>query len=362
MRTITLIQGLRAAAALAIAWHHILNDGIKLGISVPDWPGVSWDIGIDVFFVISGFVMVYSSQTMFAQPGATRWFLLRRVNRIVPLYWGMTTLFLLATQSGAELVHTTLGGPAYILASYAFIPYTRPDGLINPAYSLGWTLNFEMFFYLWFGLSLRFPRFGAVGFTAGVLMAGVVARQLGFVPGSAPLLVWTDPIITEFVFGMGIGCLALEAPPLGPALRAGLALGALALYFVLGFWMPDLLRPIRCGIPAAMAVAAAALGPEPSLTRSMRWVLLTLGDASYALYLVHPFPMRALEITWNRLHLTGVTAAVTYMVAALIASVVAAVMVHWWIEKPVTRALNRWTGTRHNAPVYSRRAVVEIKS
>ena len=81
----------------------------------------------------------------------------------------------------------------------------------------------------------------------------------------------------------------------------------------------------------SLVVAAAVLGRPIGVPS----VLLLLGDASYALYLVHPFAMRPVELVWQRLHLTGTTAAAIYAITALLLAIIGAICVHLWFERPV---------------------------
>jgi Acyltransferase family len=84
------IQALRAIAALLVFWGHAIN-AVHLKIEA-DFPHLYGPFGVDLFFVISGFVMVYSSERLFGQPGAPITFFVRRLARIVPLYWLATTV------------------------------------------------------------------------------------------------------------------------------------------------------------------------------------------------------------------------------------------------------------------------------
>ena len=87
------IQALRAIAALLVFWGHAINAVHLKGEA--DFPHLYGPFGVDIFFVISGFVMVYSSERLFGQPGAPITFFARRLARIVPLYWAATTILAL---------------------------------------------------------------------------------------------------------------------------------------------------------------------------------------------------------------------------------------------------------------------------
>src|SRR5665213_384 len=98
MKQIGAIQILRAVAALMVVLSHAQNDALREAIAngyrFTRFELLPWDSGVDLFFVISGFIMVYSSQRLFATPGAGGAFISRRLIRIVPLYWMITAIAL----------------------------------------------------------------------------------------------------------------------------------------------------------------------------------------------------------------------------------------------------------------------------
>src|SRR5690606_35064881 len=103
------------------------------------------DFGVDLFFVISGFIMVHVSRNQFARPGAPLDFVRRRLVRIVPLYWTMTTLMVAVVLLLPQSVDTATADPRQWIASYLFIPFERAsDGMMRPVLGLGWSLNYEM--------------------------------------------------------------------------------------------------------------------------------------------------------------------------------------------------------------------------
>ncbi len=340
MRKIEAIQGLRAAAAFSVAALHVLHDAVGLdpgGFAARLHDALPWQAGVDLFFVISGFVMVYSSADLFGQRSGRTVFMTRRVVRIVPLYWAATTLFLLiALIAPSAISHDDLT-PARVAMSYAFIPALSSSGFIQPIYSLGWTLNYEMFFYVVFAAFISQPRTRAlllVGVTLGCLIA---AHPL--VPRAATAFVfWTDPIMAEFLFGVVIGVIATTELSLPDWLRvtgALLAVGALVAGHLEGSTLSE---PVGVGVPMAVLVAMAVLGrpvPIPAL-------LIMTGEASYALYLVHPFAMRGVSVVWRALHLAGPAAAACYIVVTLALALLSAVAAHLWFERPVST----WLRTR----------------
>jgi exopolysaccharide production protein ExoZ len=329
------IQWLRALAALSIAFHHALHEAAQVA-RAPSLQGfLPLDAGVDLFFVISGFVMVHASRDLFGSRAAILPFLRRRLARIAPIYWAATALFLLLAAVGG-----TAGRPPYsameIAASVAFIPYPRPDGLVQPVYGLGWTLNYEMAFYLLFALVLPLPRERAVPAVVLVLMALAAIGQIVPPSWTAPWF-WTRSIVLEFGFGVLIGHMALSGVRPTPKSAIAMALAALAL-LALGRWQPMLLpdRALFYGLPAALLVIAALAVEGTSGGRIGRW-LAELGDASYALYLLHPFVLRALALAAGPA-IAGVSP-LPFVVLGVTLACVVAIMVWRWFERPLTRAL-----------------------
>jgi len=343
MSKLLYIQILRAGAALSIAVLHAQHDtealAARLGRPFERIDQFPWAAGVDVFFVISGFIMVYASRAMFASSGAQRTFLTRRMARIVPLYWTVTTLYLAVALASPALLNSEIIAPWPVIASYLFLPFERPDGLVQPVYSLGWTLNFEMYFYVLFALALVWPLRKAVPVLTAVLGALVVLGQAFRLP--EPLAFWTSPLILEFAFGIWLGLLKAEGFVLPRPVRAALAAGALGLLLVSG--STGLPRVLAYGLPAALLVAAAALGVERE--KAMAWparIGVALGDASYALYLVHPFVIRAGRELALR---TGLGAAIGpwgYLVLVVLGALLASVLVFRLFERPATELARRW--------------------
>jgi len=343
VKHIASIQILRAVAAFSVAYGHVAHDaGIiasRQGTQFyAPFAGLS-GVGVDLFFAISGFVMMISAAPLFGTPGASRHFFLRRLTRIVPIYWLVTFVYLLAM---AVLPGATSSGPPStldILRSLFFIPYQRADsGLIQPLYGLGWTLNYEMFFYTLFAGAVLLPIRQAVPAIIGLLLA--LATLGAVVPfQSAPLRFWTDPIILEFAFGIVVGVVFLSGWRPGRTVGFCMLVVGIALFAWLnrsgdipGGWG----RALMAGLPLALVMAGALFafpGPLPRLR-----LLSAVGDASYALYLFHPMVIRSLSILWGR---SGFASGWLYVGTALVLCIGLALALYRFFERPVTRYLQR---------------------
>jgi len=331
------IQALRAVAAIAVAFAHIANFELPRELGIPNpLPGAELgSAGVDLFFVISGFVMVYASERFFRRAARPLEFLLRRVARIVPLYWVTTSIvltYLLLHYGSLAAVNLS---PQAVIASYMFVPYPQTNGFMAPVHGVGWSLNFEMFFYLCFCLALplgRRPGVVAVVVLLGCLVA--VNRAWGLPP---PLDYLAEPIILEFAMGMLIAFAVREGYRLPLVVCTALVVAGAAGY-VTSHWHGDIDHLVVWGIPSALVVAGVTLATPDLAQGPVSRGISFLGDASYSLYLVHPIaitlPRRLLGAILN-----PAAAPILYAAFLLIAAVIAACAVHILFERPVTRYL-----------------------
>jgi exopolysaccharide production protein ExoZ len=288
--------------------------------------------GVDVFFVVSGFVMVYANEHLFAAPGASFNFMVRRIIRIAPIYWIITAFFV-----WVSIIPVTA---TQVACSALFLPCLDANGQFAPLLGPGWTLNLEMFFYVLFAVALRW-RFAVA--VPSLCCFIVVFVALGFfIPEKTPLRFLSDPMLLEFVFGM---LLAL-------AYRAGLALpnwlrliliaaglATIFLFFANGAHVqPSGARFLQWGVPSLMIVAACVLGdrrPDEGPTSDF---IRLLGDSSYALYLLHPaVAMLIVQRLWNPW--LQVYPPITVISVAVVVALVAAVLVFLLLEKPLMTML-----------------------
>ncbi|HRD46875.1 MAG TPA: acyltransferase [Caulobacter sp.] len=320
-RTWVSIQHMRALAALSVVMFH-----------ASQWARINFDIGaagVDVFFVISGFVMWTVTAGGKVAPLN---FVRRRVVRVAPLYW-LTTLVLVAGAlvfpSRFPEVDPDVG---HVALSLAFIQHLNPDGLPFPVLTPGWSLNYEAVFYLVFAACLILPERSRL---LALTMALATLSLAGFVwPAGYVMLL--NPLFLQFLAGAWLGRLAQEK--LLPDRTFGwvmLGIGQ-ALFIVL--WLsridPDLWRPMIWGAPALLVVAGVVTVEADGGWPRWRW-LGALGDASYALYLTHTLAIGALAMTlgaWN---------APLFIPMAVALAVLVGLLTHWFVEKPLLVTLRQ---------------------
>lgn len=336
------IQGLRAIAAVMVVLFHAGS------ISLIDGSGhfpFEWaKTGADVFFVISGFVMWVSTCDRDLTP---REFYRHRIDRIVPLYWTLTSVMLAIGLIAPDLLRSAKLEGAHIVASYLFVAWPSPivgaEGQAWPLLVVGWSLNQEMLFCLVFGATLLLPARRRVAATLAALsaltLAGLVLRPTD--PVARFYLSWHA---VEFAAGIALGAvttgrkLRLSAP----AAAALAGLGFALLMRSHHVFEPGAGRDAFVAF-AAVLVTAGAVGVERSGHLPGSKAVATIGEASYSLYLTHPFLLSALASGFGRLHLDDDPVARWGFVAAAVSgSLLLALVVFHRIERPMTRAVSRW--------------------
>jgi len=275
------LQALRGIAALAVVVHHAIEQSnMATGRFSPDWFTTLGAAGVDLFFVISGFIMMWTSFPQGRQPLGPGTFLVRRLTRIMPLYWLACAAMLALAAAGFLKSHHY--GAALIARSLLLLP---GSGVIGVA----WTLVFEMWFYALFALllPLRSRRVMALGVPALLLMASALGGLLPLGP-TRDLL--QSPLPLEFCFGLWA---ALLAPRLlrrwwrwwSLTTLAALAVVAMGLAAWLvphpnTYGLPHGARVLAWGLPA-LALVLVSLPLRQARAPVMR-ALVHLGDASYA--------------------------------------------------------------------------------
>ncbi|MDU9027846.1 acyltransferase family protein [Pseudomonas mediterranea] len=319
------IQLLRAIAAWLVVFHHYMQlaHNFKLSDMVSVGLFKYGAIGVDLFFIISGFVIYLSATEKNQSPKV---FAAHRLLRIAPAYWLFTLLTTAILLYTPGIVPLTQYDPLFLIKSLFFIPAQNPSGIgLFPIITVGWTLNFEITFYTIFFLSLYLPkRLLAPGIFIGVLVVHKTLPELG---GSFTF--FKNKIIYEFLFGI---CIAYafqkgkiqKIPTVVAALMSIIAVSAIILYGPVNH------NPLRSGLPCA-AILLAALSQERLFSRI--GFLGKLGDWSYSTYLCHVLVIALM------LKLQDAYGLNPWFTAALIFTLIVAISRTSYnlIEKPISR-------------------------
>ena len=335
------LQYLRGIAALLVVFAHTTEHPVPAGVAVPFWTGRTGEIGLQVFFVISGFIISVVSGTGRFDPLDFAW---RRFLRVAPLYWVCTTVLLLATLLAPAVFKSTTASWSDYILSLLFVPHQHPgdsaSNLWSPLLKPGWTLNVEVFFYAITAALFWCPHrrlraalltlvlgslvgLGLIGVVGGVLSFYATTNLIGFLCG-----VW----LAEWMQDRA----SVEASwlPFG--------LGALALAVVVTIYLvPEHAAGHLAQVAAVLIVASGLLIERAGLLP--RWSALKhIGDASYSLYLTHMFTVgliwallrRVADPTLWPVHAAGVALTTG-------AAVVVSLVSYRVIERPLIRFAKR---------------------
>lgn len=320
MNQLVTIQYLRAVAALMVVIHHARNPAVWLFNPLENYDAFSY--GVDVFFVISGFIMFVA-----ARDEACYDFLKKRVIRVAPLYWIATVLFVVISTrlNPWPILFENFG---HIMKSLLFIPHFSPSvpEKIWPYLIPGWTLNYEMFFYLIFfcGLVVKKPIV-VTNFVIGMLfLMGCLMHFEG-----AFFATYTDPIMLEFLAGIWIGYLHTRFKLSG-------WFGFSIIFGFLGLFLLPIIgngyaveRLLYSSFIVLGAVSVCNISPYNN-------ILNILGNASYSIYLTHGvISLGVSSRLWRLMPVEGWLQFLGWIFFSLFISAAVGVLFHIYIEKPL---------------------------
>ncbi len=334
------VQVMRGFAAFAVVLYHA-----NLILAMPEYGGRNilhglasrgW-LGVNFFFVLSGFIIMLAHRHDIGHPHAVWRYLWRRFSRLYPIYWICLSVYLAAAYIG-------IGYPSFgwqlmnILSAYALIQMTDEFSL---PLRVAWTLFYEVTFYAAFAV-LIVNRLAGIVLFAVWLIAIAVSSALGHAD-MGPLHMWN----ASFVIGMGTFSLAerIDARWGRAIMMAGLAL--LLGLFAMGFGaslratQADPFSVLLLTLPFGMILLGASLAERRSGWRAPRWLFLA-GAASYSIYLVHsPVISVVAQLNHRLAGVTGVLPDIALFIFAAGASTLAGVIAHLLIEKPMLHGIHR---------------------
>jgi len=348
------IQMLRGIAAMLVVFHHLgvmaKAHGDPGSILHRAHLAEFGACGVDMFFCISGFVMMVAVTTELGQGRfQAADFLIRRVIRIMPLYWIVTTVLVVAVVTaplwsaglgqGVELPFANPSADAgTLLRSYLLVPAFYPGTTtVAPLVFTGWTLSYEFYFYILIAaaaLVCTRPQ-SILAALAIVILALCLAARFGPFPKIALRLFLANPVALEFVFGAAVFVF-------GQRLKRGvavcMAVGAAALLATIFFHVAGAARVAFWGAPAALLLLGIAAAERRLWTPRL---MLLIGNASFSLYLIHIVPV---FVFLNCLKMGLLPSALVQVLAGAVVwtlTVALGVLVYLGVEKPLTAGLNR---------------------
>ncbi|MBG0511363.1 acyltransferase [Agrobacterium sp. MOPV5] len=340
------LQFLRAFAAILVFFYH--SEIYWKGVLPSTWLFKLGLAGVDVFFVLSGFIM---AATTSSRDVAATSFLSHRIFRIVPLYWIITLLFTFLFFSGLKPVGLMELTSEYLIKSLFFIPFLR-GGAAEPIVTVGWTLNYEIFFYLLFSLCLFIPNIRARHPSVIILiLLALLPRSFGSENFYA--IYYGNPIILEFCLGIACyHCVTLMEKALDPKHMVPLA-SAFVAASVLFLFAPAFgltgevttshfaasafIRPLTWGAAGFLAVLSAVLLERAGYVS--RRGLVQIGNASYSIYLIHGLMLHGASKVVSVFSPTPVIFALATTTIALLLSIAAGLVLFRYLESPINKML-----------------------
>jgi exopolysaccharide production protein ExoZ len=349
------VQQARGLAALAVVAYHL-----SITLSLPRYLGQELfvdftrrgNLGVDFFFVLSGFIIAFVHGRDVGRPDRLRNYLMRRFVRLFPVYWVYVGIFcsLVAMGFGTAVVLPDTVG--HWISTVFLIRLDNFEFPIAPA----WTLVHELAFYLVFALFIIGRRVGMAAFPLWML-ACLMVFEYPDEPGGSPWTTYFSPLNLNFLVGM----LAFHGWTHGRpivvkcAFAAGLTLLA-AVYVLERGGMPysllQIAYAVAFGLMIAGAAALEAAGQWPSNAR----LLNLIGDASYSIYLTHLAFLGLLAKIMIRLS-AHVPLPPELIYAVVFAGTVACgCLLHLFVERPLIEACRKRLADKPKPPLMTQKA------
>lgn len=320
------IQALRGITALFVALEHVrfLSCGA---------------FGVDIFFIISGFM------AMFATHDDTKHFLKKRIIRIYPLYSLITlgTFFLILIFPG--LFHLSEANPCYLVKSLLFIPFEISPGIIQPLVRVGWTINYEMLFYLLFFVSFRISH-KYRGLICSGLLCLLVLLGHALPMENTYLTFYGNCIQLEFMLGILTYYMVRKLYAICEGNSYVPLLSYLSIPVVLAFFLflaitkqqtdiSGLGRILHWGLPAFFIVLCTFV---MNSFITMPKFMVYLGNISFSIYLLHYYPLMFIDrkiFSFETYSPKGMLFVISGLLIVILISSISYVL----IEKRLTRLL-----------------------
>jgi peptidoglycan/LPS O-acetylase OafA/YrhL len=365
--TIVTLQALRGIAAMLVVFAHAID---CQQVFVPGHSTLTrfyslenfGAVGVDLFFVISGFIMATITPSSGEDRAALR-FAVKRIIRIVPIYWLLSLVTALLAPPNGSI------SASRIIATITFIPLYPHGKYLAPIILAGWSLSFEMYFYLLItgalAVRIRDRVITPIAWLCAVLaLIGVITKPIGSFASFA-----LNPLLAEFALGCLIGNLyrrrKSDLPIFLTSTLLACGLGCLLATLLLGFGsiseiyntlMGDASakRLLLWGIPASLVVAGIVFN-ENRWRNFVPRPLRLIGDASYSIYLLQMLAIKQFAMRWS---LAGFTHPDLFILAAVSFATLAGIAHYGILEKPLTAWLARRAAklldrrSTHSEPIF----------
>lgn len=344
-RQLDSLQVARGYAALAVVAFHSLDIEARYFTGESLLPAFfdGGQAGVDLFFVISGFVMVLTTRGRHGSASSVGRFVWNRVFRIYPTYWAYFLLLLPIVFLFPTWINSSQGGQINLFTSFFLLPSTT-----LPVLLVAWTLTLELWFYVVFTVILFLPQRLLIPALAAWFAILVVVNWNGPITADPFVQVPANAMAIEFIFG---AVTALVFRKISRPVAGILAVVGLAVIILWGSTPPQsitagagLPRPLTMGIGFALLLAAFTAWENRGGIGALRR-LGVLGDMSYSVYLGHVLVLSAMGRIWQSLAgpLAGNPVAnLAWWILTLAAVLIFGYLSYRLVEKPVTGLSKRW--------------------
>lgn len=347
-KVINSIQFLRGIAALAVVVHHTggyVKRYFEPTVLWGDYFSIGFG-GVDLFFVISGFIIHFTSEKYVDKPSKLGEYLKKRFVRVFPIHWFILTLLFVSGWLITSVFHRNIFSIGYphtlsaYLQTYTLFPL---HFAINP---VTWTLSYEVFFYLIFALLIISKRLWFIPLSI-LLVSGYTIYQNYLQDGGVAEMTYFKFIFSGYNFEFMFGFLIYQ---FYDQLKFTTIVSVILLFVGLGIFMgfgygvsdfDNYKRLLIFGFPSALIVVAM-LNLERNQTISIPKFWILLGDASYSLYLIH-FPIMLLMNKLPQILGYSLTAnqEVNYSYFIILTIIASSIIIHKYLEKPLSKSVGR---------------------
>lgn len=342
------VQGLRLLAAMSIVIAHIILFGNnKYGLNAPRLDALAdyLMIGVDIFFIISGFIMVHTKQV--ERPDDTKQsylktaarFFYKRATRIYPVYWLLCIALLPVFFMAPEWINSGADEPTSLLHSFLLLP---DKGV--PLIMVAWTLEFEMFFYVLFALTLWFRLLTQLciltALLGGMAAAGFIWPDLQSTNAFMQLI--TSSLLLYFVLGMWMGFFFDKIKHINLRLMIAPVFLSIAIFWMLQHRLGEIDRFLHFGGTAFFIMIITLLCEKKEWT-PFKTIQKWGGNISYSLYLIHVLALSAWGKILAALIGKGMIMSTLFVSGTIIGCLISATMLYYLFEKPALKFLRKFT-------------------
>lgn len=347
-KNLQLIQMLRGVASILVVLLHIsINSEEILGYTFLDNIFLFGGSGVDIFFVLSGFIITYSNFHHVAKPLTIGKFVKRRFIRIFPIYWIIITGFLMLQLALPAFYKTHFDtGIGNMLQTYLLLP---GHIMLN---GVSWSLTNELFFYLLFTLALIIPNkklslYLLIAYFLFLLIFSILTPAVTGGNEFVGMLIF--PMNIEFLLGVFIVLIVNKVPRnwIYPILITGILLFVAGAFLsnneielISNSFNPALSRVLLFGVPSFLIILSV-VKLEMSRSIKMHNIFLQLGDASYSIYLIHLPLVAAFFKVLVKFNITNSVVVFLLTCFLLIMICAAGIGIYHFVEKPLIKKLNK---------------------